>query len=187
MVARCPMSLSQRIYLSPWQTPAAPVLKRANKKRKEPEDYTSATPPAEPSTKRGKNEEAKQPRSKNTAVYVTNLPLDTEADEIVERFGKFGLIEEDDEGEPKVKLYATEDGSFSGEALVVFFKEESVILAVNLLDEAELRIGEPSTVMKVQRAEFKHKHTGTEGNGASRPRRTVDKKKATRRIGKMQK
>lgn len=97
------------------------------------------------------------------------------------------MIEEDDEGEPKVKLYATEDGSFSGEALVVFFKEESVTLAINLLDEAELRVGEPSTVMKVQRAEFKHKHTGTETNGNSQLRKTVDKKKATRRIGKMQK
>jgi HIV Tat-specific factor 1 len=183
------MSVSQRIYLSPCQTPAAPVLKRANKKRKEPEDYTSATPPAGPSTKRGKNEEAKQPRSKNTAVYVTNLPVDTEVDEIVERFGRFGVIEEDDQGEAKVKLYATEDGTFSGEALVVFFKEESVTLAISLLDETELRLGEPSTVMKVQRAEFKHKHTGTgtETNGNAQPRRTVDKKKASRRIGRMQK
>ena len=181
------MSVSQRIYISPCQTPAAPVLKRAHKKRKEPEDYTSATPPAGPSTKRGKNEEVKQPRSKNTAVYVTNLPLDTEVEEIVERFGRFGVIEEDDQGEPKVKLYATEDGSFSGEALVVFFKEESVTLAVSLLDEAELRMGEPSTVMKVKRAEFKHKHTGTETNGNAQLRRTVDKKKATRRIGRMQK
>lgn len=181
------MSVSQRIYLSPCQTPAAPVLKRVNKKRKEPEDYTSATPLPGPSTKRGKNEEAKPPRSKNTAVYVTNLPLDTDVEEIVERFGKFGVIEEDDEGEPKVKLYATDDGSFSGEALVVFFKEESVSLAINLLDDAELRVGEPSTVIKVQRAEFKHKHTGPETSGNSQPRRTVDKKKATRRIGKMQK
>lgn len=187
MVARCPLCVPRRISLSPCQTPAAPVLKRTHKKRKEPEDYTSATPLVGPSTKRGKNDEAKQPRSKNTAVYVTNLPLDADADEIGERFGKFGVIEEDDEGNPKVKLYATEDGTFSGEALVVYFKEESVLLAVNLLDDAELRVGEPSTVMKVQRAEFKHKYTGAETNGNSRPRRTVDKKKATRRIGKMQK
>ncbi|KAF9244883.1 hypothetical protein BU15DRAFT_85733 [Melanogaster broomeanus] len=151
------------------------------------EDYTSFTPPPGPSTKRGKNDESKPPRTKNTAVYVTNLPLDTEADELVERFGKFGVIEEDDKGEHKVKLYAKEDGTFSGEALVVYFKEESVTLAVNLLDDAELRIGDSSTVMKVQKAEFKHKHTGGEANGESQPRRTVDKKKASRRIGKMQK
>ncbi|KIK97116.1 hypothetical protein PAXRUDRAFT_825288 [Paxillus rubicundulus Ve08.2h10] len=169
------------------ETPAAPVLKRANKKRKEPEDYTSFTPLPGPSTKRGKNDESKPPRSKNTAVYVTSLPLDADSEEIVERFGKFGVIEEDDKGEPKVKLYAREDGSFSGEALVVYFKEESVTLAVSLLDDAELRMGDPSTVMKVQKAEFMHKHTGGDGNGVAHPRRTVDKKKASRRIGKMQK
>ncbi|KAF9227486.1 hypothetical protein BS17DRAFT_806604 [Gyrodon lividus] len=168
-------------------TPAAPVLKRTNKKRKEPEDYTSSTLPLEPTTKRGKNDESKPPRSKNTAIYVTNLPLDADVEEIVERFSKFGVIEEDDEGEHKVKLYAREDGTFSGEALVVYFKEESVALAVNLLDDAELRMGDPSTVMKVQKAQFKHKHTVSEGKGESHPRRTVDKKKATRRIGKMQK
>ncbi|KAJ8597493.1 hypothetical protein M405DRAFT_724156 [Rhizopogon salebrosus TDB-379] len=166
------------------EAPAAPVLKRENKKRKEPENYTSATPPAEPSAKRGRNN--KPQKSKNTAVYVTGLPSDTEMDEILERFAKFGVIEEDDEGEPKVKLYARDDGSFSGEALVVYFKEESVTLAVNLLDDAELRIGDSSTVMKVQKAEFRHKHSSGEG-GEAKLRKTVDKKKATRRIGKMQK
>jgi len=160
------------------------VLKREGKKRKEPENYTSFTPPAEPSAKRGKNN--KPLKSKNTAVYVTGLPPDAETDEIVERFAKFGVIEEDDEGDPKVKLYARDDGSFSGEALVVYFKEESVTLAVNLLDDAELRIGDPSTVMRVQKAEFQHKHSSGEG-GEAKLRKTVDKKKATRRIGKMQK
>jgi len=160
------------------------VLKRENKKRKEPENYTSATPPAEPSAKRGKNN--KPTKSKNTAVYITGLPADTDTDEIIERFAKFGVIEEDDEGEPKVKLYARDDGSFSGEALVVYFKEESVTLAVNLLDDAELRIGDQSTVMRVQKAEFRHKHSSGEGEEV-KLRKTVDKKKATRRIGKMQK
>lgn len=163
------------------EIPAAPVLKRANKKRKGLEDI----PTAGPSSKRGRNDQAKPPRSKNTAVFVTGLPPDTEMEEVVERFGKFGVIEEDDEGEPKIKLYARDDGSFSGEALVVYFKEESVPLAVNLLDDAELRIGDPSTIMRVQRAEFKHKHTGDAGDGGV-PRRTIDKKKATKRIGKMQ-
>ncbi|KAG1900612.1 uncharacterized protein F5891DRAFT_1032850 [Suillus fuscotomentosus] len=166
------------------ETPAAPVLKRANKKRKEPENYTSYTPQTEPSAKRGKND--KPAKSKNTAVYVTGLPADTDVDEIVERFSKFGVIEEDDEGESKVKLYAREDGSFSGEALVVYFKEESVTLAVNLLDDAELRIGDASTIMSVQKAEFRHKHSGGVGEEA-KLRKTVDKKKITRRIGKMQK
>ncbi|PCH43874.1 hypothetical protein WOLCODRAFT_138648 [Wolfiporia cocos MD-104 SS10] len=174
------------------ETPAAPVLKRT-KKRKEPEDYTSSTVGTStgPAAKRGKKGDAQaqaERKSKNTAVYVTGLPLDTEADELVARFSKFGLIEEDDEGAPKVKLYAREDGSFSGEALVVYFKEESVDLAVTLLDDDELRIGDPSTRMRVQRAEFKHKHEKQDGNGEAKLRKTVmDKKRATKRIGKMQK
>ncbi|KAF9531610.1 hypothetical protein CPB83DRAFT_848456 [Crepidotus variabilis] len=175
-------------------TPAAPVLKRENKKRKV-EDFTSATSTSESiSIKRGKTDKAgssKNPgerKSKNTAVYVTNLPYDTEADELAERFSKFGVLEEDEDGDPKIKLYAKEDGSFSGEALVVYFKEESVTLAVSLLDEAELRLGEPRTIMHVKKADFAHKSNTTAGpSGESQPRKTVDKKKASRRIGKMQK
>ncbi|KAF8893367.1 hypothetical protein BD779DRAFT_1505804 [Infundibulicybe gibba] len=177
------------------ETPAAPVLARENKKRKEPEDYTSATaiPEAGPSIKRGRNDKKEKPpaerKSKNTAVYVTGLPFDTEPDELVERFSKCGVIEEDDEGEPKVKMYAKEDGTFSGEALVVYFKEDSVPLALNILDDAELRFGEASTVMRVAKADFAHKNSGGGGAEASgsKPRKTVDKKKASRRIGKMQK
>ncbi|GBE81197.1 hypothetical protein BKA93DRAFT_814173 [Sparassis latifolia] len=183
------------------ETPAAPVLARTAKKRKEPEDYTSSTvgQPSGSSIKRSKKGAAlsskdngaapPERKSKNTAVYVTSLPLDTEADELVECFSRFGLIEEDDDGHPKVKMYAREDGTFSGEALVVYFKEDSVNLAVSLLDDTELRIGNASTRMKVQRAEFGHKHEkGAAEGGEAKPRKTVtDKKRASRRIGKMQK
>lgn len=165
------------------------MLKRENKKRKAPEDYTSATGEGSISIKRGKNEKKDKPqgerKSKNTAVYVTGLPPDTEQDEIIERFSKCGVIEEDEHGEPKVKMYARDDGSFSGEALVVYFKEDSVTLALTLLEDAELRLGQPSTVMRVTKADFAHKAHGS-GEGESKPRKTVDKKKITRRIGKMQ-
>lgn len=172
------------------------MLKRA-KKRKEPEDYTSSTlgTTSGSATKKGKKGATAstsngQPerKSKNTAVYVTGLPLDTEPDELAARFAKFGLIEEDDEGVPKIKLYAREDGTFSGDALIVYFKEESVDLAVSLLDDDELRVGDSSTRMRVQRAEFGHKHESGGTGGEMKPRKTMeDKKKATRRIGKMQK
>lgn len=191
------------------------MLKRA-KKRKEPEDYTgfaassaSSSSTAGPSTKRGKKTNgavastsndkgapsAPPPKSKNTAVYVTGLPSDADAEEIAARFGKFGLIEEDEEGFQKVKLYARDDGTFSGDALVVYFKEDSVTLAVTMLDDAELRVGDPATRMRVQQAQFGHKHEGGGGGGgsgasaggAAKPRKTMgDKKKATRRIVKMQ-
>jgi len=107
--------------------------------------------------------------------------------ELLERFGKCGVIEEDDEGEPKIKMYAREDGSFSGEALVVFFKEDSVTLALNLMDEAELRLGDGSTRMKVQMAEFGHKQQQGPGGQGGGERKVVNRKKATKRIGKMQK
>ena len=113
--------------------------------------------------------------------------MDTDQDELVERFSKCGLIEEDDDGEPKLKMYAREDGTFSGEALVVYFKEESVMLALNILDEAELRVGDASTVMAVKQADFSHKHESgsVEGSAEAKPRKTIDKKRVTRRIGKM--
>jgi RNA recognition motif-containing protein len=122
-------------------------------------------------------------KSKNTAVFV-RLPFDATFDEVAERFSKCGLIEEDDDGEPKVKMYARDDGTFSGEALVVYFKEESVSLAINILDDAEFRLGDPSSRMSVQRAEFGHKSGNT---GGEAKKRVVDRKKVTKRLGKMQK
>lgn len=173
------------------QAPAAPVQARENKKRKQPVDYTSATgeESSQVSIKRGKTDKKEKPaterKSKNTAVYVTGLPVDAELDEIVQCFSKYGVLEEDDEGDPKVKMYAREDGSFSGEALVVYFKEDSVTLAENILDETELRLGDASTRMHVAKADFAHKaHSGEAGG---KPRKVVDKKKASKRIVKMQK
>ena len=167
------------------------MLAREKKKRKRKEGEYEP-PSALTSIKRGKGsnnnnsvptDASKPPKSKNTAVYVTNLPHDTKVEEILERFGKCGVIEEDDQGEPKIKMYAREDGTFIGDALVVFFKEDSVTLAENLMDEAELRLGDPSTRMKVQKAEFGHKQNHGEHGGE---RKVVSKKKATKRIGKMQ-
>ncbi|PPR07381.1 hypothetical protein CVT26_013697 [Gymnopilus dilepis] len=185
------ISRQQAAYSVPGvdeETPAAPVLRRENKKRKAEEDFTSGGSGGPVSIKRGKGDKKeKQPterKSKNTAVYVTGLPPDTTQEELVEVFSKCGVIEEDEDGEPKVKMYAREDGSFSGEALIVYFKEESVTLALTILEDSELRLGQPSTVMKVTKADFSHKaHTGDD----QKPRKTVDKKKITKRIGKMQK
>jgi HIV Tat-specific factor 1 len=166
------------------------VLARGGKKRKGNDDYTASDTTAGPLSKRSKNDikSVTERKPKNTAVYVTHLPLDTDIEELHARFAKFGLIEEDEDGGPKVKMYAKEDGSFSGDALVVYFKEESVSLAVDFLDEAELRIGDRSSVMRVHMAEFGHKNAGPEGNGTeTKPRRVIDKKKTTKRIGRMQK
>ena len=159
------------------------MANRASKKRKE-QDYTSNTDTQEgPSTKRTKTGAggAKPQASKNTAVFVSNLPLDATAEEIATRFSRCGVLMEDDDGDPKVKLYADENGNFNGQALVVYFQEASVTLALNLLDEDELRIGQRDTVMNVKKAEYGHK-----GQTNTSAPRVVDKKRATKRITKMQ-
>jgi HIV Tat-specific factor 1 len=182
------------------QAPAAPVLARLNKKRKEPEDYTSSTLNADgtatgPVIKRGKKDAKPAAatgaprRSKNTAVYVRGLPPDTSHDELAAAFRKYGVLEEDDDGEPKVKMYARDDGAFSGDALVVYFKEESVAHAILFLDETELRLGQADSRMSVAQADFSNKQEGGGPAGANgdKPRKTIDKKKATRRLTKLQK
>jgi HIV Tat-specific factor 1 len=114
---------------------------------------------------------------------VSGLPPDTTASELAARFGKFGVLMEDDEGTPKIKLYADENEQFNGEALVVYFIEDSVDLAIAMLDEAELRVGESGTMMRVKKAEFGHKGNDTEAKQPAK--RVLDRKKATARINKM--
>jgi HIV Tat-specific factor 1 len=176
------------ILTSALQTPAAPVAAREKKRKtQDSNDINTSSGPPKKRGKKGVNDgpnDYKPPPSKNTAVYVSHLPLDATVDEIAERFGKFGVIMEDDAGEPKIKMYADENGNFIGDALVVYFMEDSVTLAVNLLDDAELRLGDSGTVMKVKRGEFGHKQA-TDAAGAPAPRRVVDKKKATHRIAKL--
>lgn len=60
----------------------------------------------------------------------------------------------DDEGEPRIKLYHDEDGKFKGEALVMYFKEGSVDLAIRLLDDTELEMGMGMGNMKVKVADY---------------------------------
>lgn len=61
---------------------------------------------------------AKTPRQ-NSAIYVTGLPDDIDADELRDFFGKYGIIAEslDDNGK-RIKLYNDKDGKFTGEALI---------------------------------------------------------------------
>lgn len=76
---------------------------------------------------------------------------------------KCGLIaEEIDSGRPRVKLYTDADGNFKGDALIVFFRPQSVEMAIMLLDDTEFRwtpSGLSSGKMRVQAADSSYKKT----------------------------
>ncbi|RMZ83845.1 hypothetical protein DV737_g1476, partial [Chaetothyriales sp. CBS 132003] len=105
------------------------------------------------------NQKQKKPRA-NTAVYVTSIPLDATRSEIQSVFSKCGMIaEEIDSGQPRIKMYEDEQGAFKGDALVVYFRPESVQLALQMLDDSDFRLAEsrPSARMRVQAADFSYK------------------------------
>ncbi|KAJ3225271.1 hypothetical protein HDU81_008043 [Chytriomyces hyalinus] len=126
----------------------------------------------------------------NSSIYITNLPPDTTAEELAETFSKYGLIMEDlSTGKPRIKMYQTENGEFKGDALVTFFKEESVRLAVDLMDDAEFRFGMAGTKIHVSQAVFKEKEKPAEdaaAKGAS-AKGKQDKKKVQKKIQNLQK
>ncbi|OCF44882.1 HIV Tat-specific factor 1 [Kwoniella heveanensis CBS 569] len=148
------------------KTPANAVIardERRNKKRKKGEkDYTSNTAGTSSNggganTQYGNGESSHKPAtapSKKTAVWVTNLPPNATVDMIASVFQKAGVLMIDDEGEPRIKLYYDDDGKFKGEALVMYFKEGSVDLAITLLDDTELELGAGYGNMRVKVAEY---------------------------------
>ncbi|KAG0154935.1 hypothetical protein PDIDSM_508 [Penicillium digitatum] len=122
------------------------VHPRDRKKRKSSHDET-----AEP--------KVKKPRV-NTAVWVTKIPGDAELSEIQDVFSKYGILAEElDTGKPRIKMYTDENGNFNGEALIVYFRPESVNLAIDVLDETDFRMGSrnPAGPMRVQAADFSYK------------------------------
>ncbi|KAL8814534.1 MAG: hypothetical protein Q9223_006253 [Gallowayella weberi] len=97
---------------------------------------------------------------KNTAVYVTNLPLDVSIQEVSDVFSRCGVIaEEIDRGKPRIKLYTDDDGNFKGDALILYFRAESVDLAIQMLDDTDFRLGQSAQggKMKVAAADFSYK------------------------------
>ncbi len=131
-------------------------------------------------SKRGNKRRANnaQAPKQNTAIYVTGLPLDVTADEVAELFSrKCGVIaEEIDSGRPRIKLYTDAKGHFKGDALIDFFKPQSVDMAIMLLDDTTFHFSKSdlgSGRMRVQEADSSYKKTnygdeagaGGSGNG----------------------
>ena len=59
-----------------------------------------------------------------------------------------------DDGQPRIKMYYDDEEKFKGDALVMYFKEGSVDLAITLLDDTELEMGAGYGNMRVRVAEY---------------------------------
>lgn len=86
---------------------------------------------------------------------------------------KCGVVaEEIDSGRPRIKMYTDDKGNFKGDALVVFFKPQSVDMAVMLLDDSDFRFspsGATSGRMRVVPADSSYKKTNYESGSNAQP------------------
>ncbi|CAG8671515.1 11473_t:CDS:2, partial [Scutellospora calospora] len=106
-----------------------------------------ANPMTDQSGKKQKSNNSQKKKPANTSVYVSGLPPDVTVEELAEVFSKYGVLLEDlQSGGPKIKLYKDDQDRLKGDALVTYFKEESVLLACQLLDETDLRPNEASKI-----------------------------------------
>ncbi|KAK6904420.1 hypothetical protein I203_105233 [Kwoniella mangroviensis CBS 8507] len=178
-------------------TPANAVLARdekRNKKRKKGEkDYTSNTSTLNAASNGSasgaggpsSSQTQQNPTAKKTAVWVSNLPPNTTVELLSSVFSKAGVLLIDDEGQPRIKLYYDDEGNFKGDALIMYFKEGSVDLAITLLDDTELELGSGYGNMRVKVAEYesrekeKEKHEKKDKDTAEHAYGRVEKKKLT--------
>jgi HIV Tat-specific factor 1 len=176
------------------QTPAAPIARRlAKRTAAEAEiDYTGASGPSKASKPESKEKQGRERGPKQTtAVFVSGLPLDASVEEIAAVFERYGVLAEADDGKPRVRIYEDEQGRPKGEALVTYFKAESVELAVAVLDESCLRAaqGQQAPVMHVSKAQWKaekgKKKEKEEEKKPKEKRTEQEKKEAKRRFEKL--
>jgi HIV Tat-specific factor 1 len=94
-------------------------------------------------------------------VYFTGLPLDVTAEELGDFAKKAGIIQTDEEGKRRVKIYLDEQGKPKGDGLVKYALPDSVPLAITLLDQAVFRPASAknpaAVVVGVQKATFEMK------------------------------
>ncbi|KRX03910.1 hypothetical protein PPERSA_12115 [Pseudocohnilembus persalinus] len=110
----------------------------------------------------------------NSYIYIQGLPEDIDQDALIEFFGKAGIIKEDIQtNQKKVKIYKDEQGKVKGDATIGYEMEESVQLAIEMLDG---RFIDDKHKIKVQRAHFDFKKHKNEENGSLNQKREPPQK-----------
>ena len=86
------------------------------------------------------------------------------------------IAEEIDGQKPRIKLYTDGQGNFKGDALVVYFRAESVELAVQMLDDTQFRsVGDrPGSMLSVVEAVFQNQVGGADMGCKQIGRRSKD-------------
>lgn len=110
--------------------------------------------------------------------------------EVHDVFSRYGVVaEEIDTSKPRIKLYTDDSGAFKGDALVVYFRPESVGLAVQMLDDTDFRLGQdgPSGKMTVKEADLSYKKVQDRPADQKVKAPTKDKKKIIKKTQKMNK
>lgn len=89
---------------------------------------------------------------------MTNLPRDTNESEIEEVFKKYGIIDQGADGNKRIKMYTDEEGNFNGDALIVYFKKDSINIAIDMMDDYYFRLEDQSQgKIRVKEADFSYK------------------------------
>ncbi|KAI9223356.1 hypothetical protein BC828DRAFT_345078 [Blastocladiella britannica] len=134
---------------------------------------------------------AAKPKQVVSSIYLSNLPTTVTAAQLATTFSKYGIIMEDlATGLPKVKIYTDPTTKQpKGDALVTYYKPESVELAIHLQDECPLYSDRPedsvlNPPIKVAQAQFREK-SDEEKKAAAQSKLVLDKKTAQRKRAKL--
>ncbi|EPZ33746.1 hypothetical protein O9G_002384 [Rozella allomycis CSF55] len=100
----------------------------------------------------------------NTSVYVSQLPEDVTVKDL-----------------ERIKIYHDEHGNPKGDALITYFKPESVDLAISLLDETEIA---PGCIIRVQEPIYETKDD--DNIDEKKKKKKTDKKIVKKRIETME-
>ncbi len=102
------------------------------------ENDDTATPSNPQPTGGGRKKAKQQKQRVNTSVYITGLPDDASEAELAHVFRKCGLIKEDEEGHPRVKVYRDKESGRYGEWVVGGWADKGVMTCTHEMYNAEI-------------------------------------------------